>query len=285
MKNILFILLFYSNFLFAQQPNKVKIAIIGTFHFGETSDYIAGNYPELLTLKKQNEIDELVGKLSKFYPNKIFVENTAEFQTFWDKVYSDWQKGVLPKDHQIEYNEVFQIGVKLAKKLNDPFGVICVNYLHPELNGGLRLAKDKKDTLYALYSQSLQVRKPDLKNFFDQNYFAKEILENFIRQNQEWKSLSIRKHLINLNTPESLNTLHYLNVTVWLDQNPNGIGAQLTAKEYFRNTQILQNILKKINPFDKKVVLLIGAAHVKSLKDMIEVHPLLELVDAKEILK
>ncbi|WP_255070027.1 DUF5694 domain-containing protein [Lacihabitans sp. LS3-19] len=287
MKKLLSVLFWWFLFgsAFAQEQAKIKIAIMGTFHFGESSDYISLSHPDLLTRKGQREIDHLVKKLAKFYPNKIFVENTPDTQSFWDNVYADFKNGKEPQSSEILNNEVFQIGIKLANEINDPFGVICVNYLQPEQSGGLKTSKSPLDTLYTLYSSMLQRQKPDLGQFFVQNPLVKQSLDNFVKDNKEWSKHSLEKHILELNSVESLNTLHYLNITSWMDQNPNGVGAELTSKEYFRNAKILQNILHKINPYDKHILIIIGAAHVKPLQDMISAHPLLEIVKIEDLLK
>lgn len=268
-----------------QSQNRIQVAILGTFHFGESSDYASLSRQDIMSRKSQKEIDQLVSDLAKFYPNKIFVENTPDYQGFWDQVYVDYKTGKEPQNSKVVVNEVYQIGVKLAKKLNDPFGVICVNYSQPEQSGGLRQAKTAIDTVYALYSGMLQSRKPNINKFFRENPLADKEFKNYLKKNEEWSKLSLEKHLLAMNESTSLNTLHYLNVTAWMDQNPNGVGAELTAKEYFRNAKILQNILHKINPYDKRILIIIGAAHVKPLKDMIDAHPLLEFVPLEEILK
>ena len=271
------------NFGFGQ--SKIKIAILGTFHFGETSDYANIPIPDIFSRKKQRELDQIVNDLAGFYPNKIFVENTPDTQIIWDKVYGEYRSGFEPTDLNIKKSEIFQIGIKLAKKLNDPFGVICVNYQHPEQSGGFKNSKSRLDSIYALYSGTLQAYKPNLNLFFEQNPVASGELHRFIKNNEKWSKESLKSQLLQMNEKETVNSLHYLNVTAWMDQNPNGIGAELTAKEYFRNAKIMQNILHKINPFDKHILIIIGAAHVKPLQDMIEAHPLLELVPISEILK
>ncbi len=79
--------------------------------------------------------------------------------------------------------------------------------------------------------------------------------------------------------------LHYFNVLGFLDNDINGIGAELTAREYQRNTMILKNIYLNFKPTDERVLIIIGAGHAEILKSMINSHPLLELVEIKSILK
>ena len=56
-------------------PPRIKILIVSTFHFGETSDVNKTGFPDLLTEKRQKEIAEVVDSLAEFKPDKIFVEN------------------------------------------------------------------------------------------------------------------------------------------------------------------------------------------------------------------
>ncbi len=238
-----------------QQQNRIQVAVLGTFHFGESSDYASISRKDIMSGKSIKEINQLVSDLAKFYPNKIFVENTPDSQGLWDGVYADYRKGLEPKNPSILVNEVFQIGIKLAKQINDPFGVICVNYAPPEQNGGLRQAKTSMDTIYTVYSNMLQSRKPEIGRFFKENPLADKEFKSYLKKNEEWGKLSLEKHLLAMNEASSLNSLHYLNVTAWMDQNPNGIGAELAAKEYLRNAKILQNVLHKLNPYDKQPLL------------------------------
>ncbi len=131
MRFVILILLVVNQALFAQEKKKIQVAVLGTFHFGENEDYVDANFTDLLNPLRQKEIDVLNDKLAKFNPNKIFVENTPDVQAYWNKVYFDWQKGILP-NKETEISEVFQIGIKLAAKINNPFGVFCVNYIHPK---------------------------------------------------------------------------------------------------------------------------------------------------------
>ncbi|MCP9747972.1 DUF5694 domain-containing protein [Lacihabitans sp. CS3-21] len=280
-----FVFFFSIQISLGQQQNRIQVAVLGTFHFGESSDYASISRKDIMSRKSLKEINKLVSDLATFYPNKIFVENTPDTQGLWDGVYADYRKGLEPKNPSILVNEVFQIGIKLAKQINDPFGVICVNYTHPEQNGGLKQAKTGLDTIYTVYSNMLQNRKPEIGRFFQENPLADKEFKSYLKKNDEWSKLSLEKHLLAMNEASSINSLHYLNITAWMDQNPNGIGAELTAKEYLRNAKILQNVLHKLNPYDKRVLIIIGAAHVKPLKDMIEAHPLLEFVPIQQILK
>lgn len=277
-------LLSFSCQLFAQS-GKIQIAFLGVFHMGETPDYKQGSLTDLLSADRQQQISEVVDKLSVFNPDKIFVENTPDTQGYWDNVYKNYLNGIKPTERNIEYNEIYQLGIKLAKKLSHPVGVTCVNYVQPELVQGLKTAKNKLDTLLSFYSHELERKRPSYDAYFKANPSVNKALKDYLARYESWKNLSIRDHLLQLNSEESVATLHYFNITGWMDTNTNGYGAEFTAKEYFRNTKILQNILLRVTPFDRKLLVIIGGGHIQILRDMLKSHPYFEIVDASILLK
>jgi hypothetical protein len=285
MKNLIILFLIFYQSSLAQQANKVQVAILGTFHFGNSSDFIQSPYSNLLENKKQKEIDAIIKSLAKYFPDKIFVENTPESQEIWDKVYADWKKGLKPKNYEIENNEIFQIGIKLARNINNPFGVICINFQNIELEKNL---KQNKYSLLDLHNQAINTelnkKKPNILHLFNENPIAKSELDSYLSDFEKWKKHSLKKHLIEMNQPSNLDRLHYLNVGIWLDSKSGVLGAEYAAREYLRNTKIVQALLNKINPFDQKILLIIGAAHVKSILNMLEGNPQIEVIPIKQVL-
>jgi hypothetical protein len=278
-----FLLLFYQ-VVFAQS-GRVQIAFLGTFHMGESPDYKQGSITDLLSGERQQQIQEVVNDLAKFKPDKIFVENTPDTQPYWNGVYRNYLNGLKPKERSSEYNEIFQLGIKLAKKINHPIGVSCINYVQPDLKIGVRQAQNKVDTLMTFYAHELELKRPPYDEYFKRNPSVKRAFDDYITNYESWKKLTIKEHLLNLNSEQSIATLHYFNITGWMDTNTNGFGAEFTAKEYYRNAKILQNILSSISPFDRRILVIIGGGHVQVLKDMLKTHPYFEVVDAKELLR
>lgn len=286
MKKIaLFVFLIIVPFQLLAQSGKIQIAFLGVFHMGETPDYKQGSLTDLLSSDRQQQLSEVVEALTKFKPDKIFVENTPDTQPFWDNVYKNYQNGIKPTERNVEYNEIYQLGIKLAHKLNHPIGVTCVNYVQPELVPGLKMARNKLDTLLSFYSHELERKRPSYDAYFKANPSVNKALKDYLAKYETWKDLSIKDHLLQLNSEESISTLHYFNITGWMDTNTNGYGAEFTAKEYFRNTKILQNILLRVSPFDRKLLVIIGGGHIQVLRDMLKTHPYFEVVDATTLLK
>jgi Family of unknown function (DUF5694) len=284
MKKFLILFFILSNTVFAQS-SRVQIAFLGVFHMGESLDYKQGSITDLLSDDRQKQIQEVVDDLAKFKPDKIFVENTPDTQPYWNDVYKNYLNGIKPSERNSEYNEIFQIGIKLAKKLHYSTGVTCVNFVQPDLQIGTRIARNKVDTLMAFYSDELELKRPSYDVYFQRSPSVKRAFDDYISNYESWKNLTIKEHLLKLNAEQSISTLHYFNITGWMDTNANGFGAEFTAKEYYRNTKILQNILSKVSQFDRKLLVIIGGGHVQVLKDMLKTHPYFEVVDAKELFR
>ncbi len=285
MKNLFLITLFYFNAIFTYaQSGKVQIAFLGVFHLGETPDYVKGGVDDIFSPERQKQVREVVLSLSKFKPDKIFVENTPETQGYWNKVYEDYLDGKFPTEISVERNEIFQIGIKLATQIKHPQGVVCVNYVQPDLAAGVKTARSKLDTLATFHAHELEQRRPAYEAYFNQNPSVKRSFDEYLLNYETWKKLPIKQHLINLNSESSIAALHYVNITGWMDTNTNGFGAEFTAKEYFRNAKIMQNILSGVSPTDRKLLVIIGGGHVQVLRDMIKTHPYFEVVDVVKIL-
>lgn len=198
-------------------------------------------------------------------------------------MYENYQKGQVPREKSVRSNEIFQIGIKLASELKNPKGVYCVNYLFPD---------EKKEKFgnpveerFAKYYRSVQQFKPNYDAFFRSNAMVKSSVEDFLQKNKEWNDLPIHEHLYEMNKEVNLRQLHYFNVLAWMDNNTKGLGADFTSLEYYRNLQIVQNIYKNLSPFDKRVLIVIGAAHAQILTDMLESHPAFKIIPIETMLK
>ncbi|WP_337041047.1 DUF5694 domain-containing protein [Emticicia sp. 17c] len=267
------------------QSNRVQIVFLGVFHMGESTDYKQGAITDLLSAERQQQIADVVETLAKYNPDKIFVENTPDAQPYWNNVYKNYLNGFKPADYSAEHNEIYQLGIKLAARVNIPSGVTCINYVQPDLMKGLKTARNKVDTLLSFYTNELEKKRPSYEAYFKANPSVNKSFKDYLARYETWKNLSIKDHLVLLNSEESIRALHYFNITGWMDTNTNGYGAEFTAKEYFRNTKILQNILLSVSPSDRRLLVIIGGGHVQVLRDMLKSHPYFEVVDATTLLK
>ena len=115
---ILFLLL--ANICFAQTKNeKIKIILMGTFHYGATGDRNSTSFKDLFSEKRQNELDFMTSKLNAFGVKKIFVETDFRQQNKSDSLYNAYKNGVL-KDSVLLRREEVQVAFRLGKINNLP---------------------------------------------------------------------------------------------------------------------------------------------------------------------
>ena len=129
---ILLALICTNNYGQTANPKKIKIILLGTFHFNQSLDSASKIHSNLFTPKRQKEVSDLVDKLVKQKPDKIFLEFTLKKQPFYDSIYNDYLNGKEPEKLKVKANEIFQLGMKIAKKLNHK-KVIGMNYQPEEI--------------------------------------------------------------------------------------------------------------------------------------------------------
>lgn len=257
--------------LFAQelQPKRIKILILGTIHFDETNDVNKTGFSDLLTDKRQKEVAEVVELLAKFKPDKVFVESQPTRQDYWNQVLGDYKKGVLKEKLR---NEIFQIGVRVASKLNQN-QVYCIDNQTNQLDYG---------KIQAFEEAHKNDKSPELNtDFFNLGYPLK-------RQNPAPKlaDVSLREYLLFLNSPDQMlrTSYDYTHYAIGDGIGDDYTGTDFAATWYKRNLYIFTNILRKASKQDNAYLLLIGAGHAYSLKHFFESNPHFEVVSVNDVL-
>lgn len=105
---------------------KTKVLLVATYHMGGTSDPVGVDLEkdDILGPKRQKEVGRLLDILERSGAEKIYVESLPGRQPFWDSIYNRHYTGrnVAMK------NEIFQIGMKLAKRRGILQGVTCADW-------------------------------------------------------------------------------------------------------------------------------------------------------------
>lgn len=269
--------------IFAQESNKkpgkkIQIVLLGTFHFGATSDKNKTEF-DALAASRQAEINRVVEALAKYNPDKIFVEHEPDQQAKWDKIYADYKQGIEPKGNDLR-NEIFQIGVKLAKKTNNPNGVICVDYQMPtDYDDALKNAQTEVEKTYIKQVQAIAAApEPKMSN---QKFFNLPFQKSASFKALKLTESNLLDYYLYLNSPEYIALNHYNNdnyLALGLGENKDYTGAEYVNLWYNRNLKILTNILRNSSLEDNRYLLIIGSAHVKVLQDFFRDHPYFEVV-------
>ena len=221
-----------------------EIILVGTFHYPGRFDVFSHDV--------QKQIDEFTNRLASFHPNKIAVEFPYGIQNELDKLYARSDKynfsenvvygnveryGVIGPFKSV--NEIVQIGFRLGKKLNldKIYGIDEDIELSDELSD--------KITPYM-----------DMDSFFEKMRMMTEQAKDL----GELYSIHNRDKYIAVDH------------SIYLDMNKINLGkyegSQLVLQWYERNLKIFSN-LQNICEKGDKVLVLIGSAHLKILKELI----------------
>jgi hypothetical protein len=256
--------LIFSLFCIISQAQKTDILLLGTYHFGgNTSDNIKVTNDNILSNQKQNELNVLLNKLEKFNPEIIYIENEPNRQPYWDSIYLNYRNG-----NQINLdNELFQIAIKLASRLNLKKGVKCVDWHIKPANTFSEIEYENLfNKMDEYYSMNLN-DKVEKQSIFE---------ENAIKEIHNFNDSITKLTMIEV----------FRNISSMLDIDENNINIFWSQNNMIRNVNIYQNIIQDIlinKP--KRVLIIYGAGHIKALKDYFEVHPAVKIIQTNKILE
>ena len=267
MKNFLFFLLF-TTFLNAQTQNqKVKVILLGTFHYGATPDRNSTKFDDLFSEKRQSELDLLAQKLNTFGVNKIFVEDETKNQKEQENQL-DLYKSKKLTDEKILKDEIVQIAYRISV-----------------LNNAKIVAADYKQELpYDKINEYEKKHKEDTEypySFFEAEYPFKQKRKKLV-------DTPLIDYYIQLNDLYSRQEtmFDYLHYALSYGVENDYIGENLTSILYDRNLKIFTNILRNIDlKTDKSIVVLFGASHTTFLRQFFENHPYFEIVELETVFK
>jgi hypothetical protein len=266
----------YSQASAAPLAQKIKVYLVGTFHFdGSAGDVYKTTREDMKTPENQRQLDDLVRRLAKASPDRVFVEWTPEKQGYVDTTYQLY----LHNEFELGNNEVYQVGYRLGKLLNQEH-IYCADA------GG--------DFDYdSLVSYAAQHHQTDM--LADLNH-PKDSVARLISARigaiysyyQSPSGHTLTDVIISNNTPEviasgaDLYNLVYARVGEGQDYP----GADLASDFYRRNMRIYTNILRQTDvAHDRAILVYIGSGHVSFLKEIFSSSLLFEVEDVVSLLK
>jgi hypothetical protein len=261
--------------VYASGQEKTKVLLLGTYHFGATSDKNKVS-DDVLNPKKQAELNLLLKKLKAYNPEKIYVENQPNRQQHWDSIFVAYQDNKALKMK----NEIFQIGIKLADILKLKSGVTCVDWQQDSENSFNEKAYVEYRHKIKLYKNSVETKNPSVESEQDKQNMIK--IQKIYTEIPKMTMLDAFKKI---NSKSYINDMFYANITSFLDIDSNQNGVFSTHNNMIRNTNIYKNIIQDIlknNP--KKALVLYGAGHIRALKDYLECHPSIEIIEVDQYL-
>ncbi|WP_316569507.1 DUF5694 domain-containing protein [Neobacillus sp. YIM B06451] len=227
------------------KKSKPTVLVLGSFHMSE--------HKELLSEKRQAEIEEVVAKVIEFRPTKIAVEMTAEKNDLLNQQYREFKLGRF----SIELNEIDQIGFQSASILG-----------HDKLYAVDWMGKSRMG--YGEVEQWLKENQPELHKEIYEGIFLPELTSN----------KSVLEYYRELNDPVWLAKVHkmYLNMARIGDFS-NYIGMNWLSWWYERNLIIFSNLTRLMNSDSDRILFIVGCSHSAIITKFLEESEMCEIAD------
>jgi hypothetical protein len=261
---------------FSQTKNtKIKVYLLGTFHFTQTDTTIN----DVRSSENQKNIKQLSDIIYKLAPNKIFIEKMPEweYENHIDSLYQEYRKGNLRQAR----NEIWQVAGRTANRLNHPHlfqadnpGNYGFHYGRLEYYAKMNNQDDK-----LLYKGKGMTQPLTSKINYDSLRDHSNLLD-FIRwMNSKEVQQSSHAHYINV-YPQIGNTNAFTPANK-IDSSY-FIGANLTTDWYRRNILIYAKMLSQLDYNEKAIFLIIGNDHIAIIRQMFQENPFFEVVDTEK---
>lgn len=240
------------------QDTKTKVLLLGCFHFDNPGlDVAKFENANILSEKRQKEVLEVVEILKQFGPDKVFMEVPAGLQGRLDSNISKYKNGQFT----LSGSEIHQLGYRLAKELNLP----------------TLYAVDYRDTEFPF--DSLVKSATEAKQFGLLGNIKKAIDSIQNDFNELLKKNTVKELLLNQNADVAveLQVGWYFELLV-AGKEGNHVGSYLTSEWWRRNMIIYENILKRLDGKEKKILVIFGSGHTALLNEMMKYNKRFELV-------
>ncbi len=265
----------------AARTAPVAVMMVGGPHLAQVYKPANPN-TDVLTPKRQTELEAVRNQIQRFRPDAILVEELPERQARLDSLYALYRQGrldlnTLPGGR----SEIYQLGFVLGKRLGVE-RIYCVN-----APGGTSQSILHEGTNIKLYEEATAEHRA---------FGAPKM--------QAWESgnLSMGGLLAFVNSPALLQQLHTLvyrtparvtDGTLKADPmvdagfvSPHYVGAEFTSVIYNRDLKIYSNIVTtQLATRKTRLLTIIGARHIGSLQGMFRTDPAYQVVEASKYLK
>ncbi|MFC3812535.1 DUF5694 domain-containing protein [Lacihabitans lacunae] len=232
---------------------KYEVMLMGVFHTDyPTKDKFMTNKEnqlDILAPQRQKELDDLVNELAKSKPTKIFVEWPIGLQSRVDTLYREYLEG----KYQDEPSEIFQVGMRLAKKLGH-------SKIYLSDANGASYTVPAADSI-SFFNKVNSLRIPEIEKIFEASEKKIRWLEDYQKQ------LTISEIFTLYNTSSFIDTDM---VATYFDTDLEPFGSdQFPTYWHNRNIRIFSNIKRHLEPNDRAFVMF-GASHIPILKHLFE---------------
>jgi len=255
------------------------IMILGTYHMDNPeADAVNFEADDVLTAKRQRELQQLIEQLARFKPTKIAVEADTSLDAEVNAEYQDYLNGV----YQPGRSEGDQVSFPLARKMQHP-KIYCVDWFS---------RADDEETVDVedfakIHNQSGLLEKADA--------MVQTMVQGpFTTLAEIQKTGSVIDIFRFLNQKETVRVLHEINTLPHFTLAQIGAADQYVGLDwllgwYERNLKIFVNLTRITESADDRILLMIGAGHVFLVQQYLEnsgdyiVESPLKYLDSEEI--
>ena len=249
------------------ETSKIKVYLLGTFHFGKTSDARQTPFPDLYSTQRQKELDQIAAAIIRAGVSKLFVERSYTLQTAMDSLGNLYAQNALT-DSLEKRNEVHQVAYR-TKRIKPAIQVV---------------ATDRRMELPSKELDEYEEMNPDSDfggKFFKEPYALR-------KKQKKLSESTLPEFYIQMNNAfnRKVSQSDYLHYALSYGDKSNFVGTKFTTSWYERNLTIFTNILRNIDPqTDKSILVLFGASHTAVLRQFFENHDRFEIVELTELFK
>lgn len=246
----------------SQTTSRPTVALLGTFHFGETTDYSSMDMDNFHSDKRQQEIEELVLALKTYAPTAILLECTLKDQDYFQHAYANYMENRAP----LKMDEREQIGFRLASELRHD-SIFCIDYkLAVPLDSLSAFAEHNMKQEFSTFLASIEHNDES-----DSKVLADKSLKHY--------------YAFKNNDKEDLNNKRqYIQETAKFVSGDTYIGVKFVSVWWERNFHIMANIDRHIDE-GERILVVIGGAHRAVLKDFYQDRNDVDYVEIGQFLK
>lgn len=264
----LFISLFFLVHLTYAQQNKIKVYLLGTFHFNQTDTTVY----DVRSAKNQKSIEKLSAIIVGLKPDKIFIERMPEWEheNHMDSLYQAYKNGHLRRAR----NEIWQVAGRTANKLGH-------NHLYQcDQPGNYNLYFGQIEEYATAHNQTQKLA-----------YIGKGItapLTSTINCDSLRNQNDLLEYLrwLNSKAVQESSHAHYINVypqigntDVFHYDSTYFLGTNLTVDWYRRNILIYAKMIAQLDYDEKAIFLIIGNDHIPIIRQMFKANPYFVVID------
>lgn len=238
-----------------------EVMVVGTKHFDES----------VLEPEHQKDIDKLIEKLAAYEPTKVVLEWEPHRQAKTNEDYQSYLQGDF--DITTRYNEVYQLGFRLAKQLG---------------HDSLFLFDDQTPFIGSLdgftFDSFSEYAEQNDAGFYD--IHLDSLMDHFNYNQELLKKEGLAQQISWLNSPEhqhiNAQRMHLFEVRVGIQEN--WLGPDWVGRWYQRNVRMMSNVLK-FSEANDRILIIVGDNHKWVLDDLFRYTPDFKLASSWEQLR